>query len=71
MNEAVIHLARALLDRHPLRAYDAVQLASAIRSNQVLLDEGLPSLVFLSADNRLISVTMAESLSTDNPNLHP
>ncbi len=67
----VIHLAQSLLDRHPLRAYDAVQLASALFANRALLARNLPPLVFISADDRLNQVAEAEGLATDNPNLHP
>jgi predicted nucleic acid-binding protein len=30
-----------------------------------------PTVVFLSADDRLLNVARAEGLSTDNPNHHP
>jgi len=53
-----------------LRAYDAVQLASALIANQALTLRQLPPLTFVSADDRLIKVAMAEGLATENPNLH-
>jgi len=67
----VVALARDLLERHPLRAYDAVQLASALIVNRVLLAVPLPPLVFLSADDPLNAVAAAEGLTIDDPNLHP
>ncbi|GAB4409889.1 MAG: type II toxin-antitoxin system VapC family toxin [Anaerolineae bacterium] len=67
----VITLARDLLERHPLRAYDAVQLASALIANQALQAAPLPPLIFLSADDRLNLVAATEGLTVDNPNLHP
>ena len=67
----VVGLARDLLDRHPLRAYGAVQLASALRANRVLQPARLPSLLFLSADDRLTAAATHEGLATDNPNSHP
>jgi hypothetical protein len=67
----VIALARSLLERHPLRAYDVVQLASALIANQALQSAPLPLLVFLSADDRLNIIAAAEGLNVDNPNLHP
>jgi len=67
----IVLLARDLLDRHPLRAYDAVQLASAIVANQALIAANLPPLVFVSADDRLNAVAATEGLAVDNPNLHP
>jgi hypothetical protein len=67
----LISLTRDLLERHPLRAYDAVQLASALIANRALRVALLPPLVFLSADDSLNVVAAAEGLSVDNPNLHP
>lgn len=67
----VVTLARDLLERHPLRAYDAVQLASALIANQALQIAQLRPLVFLSADDRLNAAAEAEGLSFDNPSLHP
>ena len=32
---------------------------------------GLPSLIFLAADNRLVAVAQTEGLAADNPNKHP
>jgi hypothetical protein len=56
--------------RHPLRAYDAVQLAAAIQIHKDLARAQGPVLVFLSADDRLLSAAQAEGLATDNPNHH-
>ncbi|MBC8446986.1 MAG: type II toxin-antitoxin system VapC family toxin [Chloroflexi bacterium] len=67
----VVELAGQLLDRHPLRAYDAVQLASALIVSQTLSEAGFPALTFLSADDRLLAIARAEELLTDNPNLPP
>lgn len=55
------------LERHPLRAYDSVHLASAIFANQVLLTSGKPGMTFLSADHRLLTAAAAEGLSTFDP----
>jgi predicted nucleic acid-binding protein len=67
----VVERAKSLLERHPLRAYDAVQLASALLAQDVLRSADLPPLTFLAADNRLLSVAETEGLATDNPNVHP
>jgi hypothetical protein len=67
----LVTLARSLLNKHPIRAYDAVQLASALAANQALVLRDLPPLVFLSADERLLQAAAAEGLAVDNPNLHP
>jgi len=66
-----IDTARRLANQHPLRAYDAVQLATAWLSNQELLSAGEQPLTFVCADDRLIAVAQTEGLLTDNPSHHP
>ena len=70
VDAAVSDLAGDLVDRHPLRAYDAVQLASALAANRILQLLALSPLTFLSADDRLVAAARAEGLIVDNPNLH-
>jgi predicted nucleic acid-binding protein len=67
----VIEAAGQLLERHPLRAYDSIQLASALVAGRTLADAGFPQPTFLSADNSLLQLARAERLRIDNPNLHP
>jgi len=55
----------------PLRAYDAVPLAFASIVNQSLIAHGLPPLIFVTADDRLITATRGDAMTTENPNLHP
>jgi predicted nucleic acid-binding protein len=71
LTEQVAERARLLLERHPLRAYDAVQLASAQLSSETLLSARLPALIFLAADDRLLSAAQTEGLAVDSPNSHP
>lgn len=59
-----------LCRHHPLRSYDAVQLACALTANQKLIVLGQPPLVFLSADNKLLDIAHLEGLSIENPNNH-
>lgn len=66
----IVHLARELLNQHPLRAFDAVQLASALVANRVIVTAHCDPLVFLSADDRLNAAAAAEGLLVDNPNTH-
>ncbi len=66
----VMDTARRMANSHPLRAYDAVQLATAWLLNQDLLSTGKAPLTFICADERLITVAQAEGLLTDNPNHH-
>ncbi len=70
-NLSVIEQAAALAERHALRGYDAVQLASAVNLHLRRQKAGLPPLVFISADNALNAAAQAEGLQIDNPNNHP
>lgn len=67
---AVIECAKLMLERHVLRAYDAIQLASALTANQALTNARLSPLTFIIADDRLLKAAQAEGLATDNPNIH-
>ena len=60
-----------LVGQYPLRAYDAVQLASVNRIQPAFTTEQSTSLIFLTADNRLSTIAQALGLLTDNPNHHP
>jgi uncharacterized protein len=62
---------RGLLERHPLRAYDAIQLAAALAVKNTLAAAHLEPLTFLAADDRLLAAAQAEGLAIDNPNHHP
>jgi predicted nucleic acid-binding protein len=63
--------ARQLLETYPLRAYDSVQLASALVSNNVLLASGHAALIFVAADDGLRIAAQAEGLATEDPEVHP
>jgi hypothetical protein len=67
---AVVDQACALLERHPLRAYDATHLATAIGAQAFLTEKEYPLVTFLSADNDLNEAAKAEDLTVDNPNRH-
>ena len=67
----IVFTARQMANLHPLRAYDAVQLATAWSLNQDLVNDGESPLTFICADDRLLAVAQAEGLHTDNPNHHP
>ncbi len=68
LTPSVVEQARLLLERYPLRAYDAIQLASSLTANKALHSTGLSPLTFLTADDRLLIAAQAENLATDNPN---
>ena len=71
VDQYVVDEAIELTSRHRLRGYDAVHLACALRLNRVLLENGLPPLALVAADNDLLNAAKAEGLETENPNLHP
>jgi len=72
LDRTLAEAACQLVVMHPLRAYDAVQLASAQRIQPAFANaEDSVSLVFLSADDRLLAIAQTEGLRTDSPNRHP
>lgn len=66
----VVDLAGDLLDRHMLRAYDAVQLASALVVNKLMTEASLAPLTFVCSDGNLLAAAQSAGLLVDNPNLH-
>ena len=60
-------LARA----HGLRAYDAVQLASALEVNRIYHTGGLGPITMVSADQDLNDAASAEELTVEDPNTRP
>jgi predicted nucleic acid-binding protein len=68
MSEAVFDAACGLIDNHPLRAYDAVQLAGclALRSSNTPEHP-----VFVCSDDNLLAAAEAEGLLVWNPAASP
>ncbi len=60
---AVMEEAARLIDRHPLRAYDAIQLAGCLMVRSRMPE----TLTFVSSDRRLCEVADREGLTTLNP----
>lgn len=58
--------AATLTRSYSLKAYDAVQLAVALRESQALATHQF-TLTFVSGDNTLLAAAQAEGLATDNP----
>jgi len=71
VSRAVIDSAVHLTQHHRLRGYDAIQLATALAVNDVLLAAQLPGLTFVAADDDLIEAAHTEGLAVENPNNHP
>ena len=70
LSDAILLQAQRLLETHPLRAGDAIQLASALLANTQLQSANLPALIFLASDVRLLTAAQSEGLSTDDPQNH-
>ncbi|MGI8467169.1 MAG: type II toxin-antitoxin system VapC family toxin [Pyrinomonadaceae bacterium] len=71
LNDSIIAESQKLLEIYPLRAGDAIQLATAIYAGNMLQNSALPVPIFLASDNKLLDAANAEDFTTDNPNLHP
>ncbi len=59
-----------LVNKHPLRAYDSIQLACALKIYSAFAQTAPNTYTFVSADNRLINAAQAEGLNIENPNNH-
>jgi uncharacterized protein len=59
---AVMQMAGQLVSRHPLRAYDAVQLASALCIMPEISQIDTATFTFVTADDRLLVAAQAENL---------
>lgn len=70
LTDTVLIEAQRLLETHPLRAGDAIQLASALLANAGLQSANLPALIFLASDARLLTAAASEGLQTDDPQNH-
>jgi predicted nucleic acid-binding protein len=68
IDKDVVEKAAQLVQRHPLRAYDSIQLASALKLDPQLGDSEPNTYIFVSGDNRLLTAAEAENLDTENPN---
>ena len=68
VTDKTIHTAADITQRHPLRGYDAVHLAAALELNKHLTANQLPTITFVSADEKLYQAAADEGLQTENPN---
>lgn len=67
ITEGTVQQAITLVEQYPLRAYDAVQLASAVvlNSRSQLVNQN--TIIFVSADVRLLNVAAEVGLQVLNP----
>ena len=72
VSDVILNQVRRLVGAHPLRAYDAVQLAAALElHSQRTAFGGLSPVTFVSADQILNRAAAAEGLLVEDPNSHP
>ena len=71
ITRALVTQAGLVLERHPLRAYDAVHLAGALAVRRQLRQRGMPPPQFVAADGALLAAAVAEGFPVDNPLQHP
>lgn len=71
IDRTLIKVAGELVNQYPLRAYDAVQLAAALQLKATMNQAQLPDPIFLTADNRLLTIAQSTGLPCDKPNQHP
>jgi uncharacterized protein len=62
LNKEILFLARDLIQRHPLRGFDAVHLASALSLRNALAER----ITFVAADGRLLKAAESEKLDVLN-----
>ncbi len=71
VTEDVLTAASGLALKYPLRAYDAVHLATAMIVRAQASDLPIAPPVFIAADRALLAAARAEGFQIENPNDHP
>lgn len=66
---SLLHQAAHLTQKHPLKGYDAIQLAAGLELS-ASLGKRKVAMVFVSGDEQLLSAAQAEGLTADNPFNH-
>jgi predicted nucleic acid-binding protein len=67
LSEQMIQVACNLLERHAIRAFDALHLATAVHVNAQLHTAGKGESTLLTADTRLLTAASIEGLQTHGP----
>jgi predicted nucleic acid-binding protein len=63
VNDTVIEIALEMIDRHALRAYDAIQLAACLVVGAISRE----AITFVCSDHRLLGAARSEQLSVFDP----
>jgi predicted nucleic acid-binding protein len=63
VSDTVLDMACSLIDRHPLRAYDAIQVAGCLTLRATVLEPP----IFVCADRRLLATAQTENLTCLDP----
>jgi predicted nucleic acid-binding protein len=71
VDSAILDRAVSLVEAHPLRAGDAIQLAAALSFRDQNVAQGLPPPSLISADLNLNQAARSEGMQIDDPNAHP
>ncbi|WP_417908776.1 type II toxin-antitoxin system VapC family toxin [Candidatus Electronema sp. PJ] len=71
VEQSDIKTAGRLVQRHPLRAYDSIQLACALKIYSAFSQTAPDAFSFVSADKQLLAAAQTEGLLVENPNNHP
>jgi uncharacterized protein len=66
ISPSTVQRAAQLTQEHPLKAYDAIQLAVGLSVGDALKTSGL-ALVFVTSDKTLLQAARAEGLVAENP----
>src|SRR5262249_42104454 len=68
VTKPLIEHAMLLAEKHALRGYDAVQLASVALFNAEQVSAGRPACILVSSDSELNAAAVLEGLKVENPN---
>jgi predicted nucleic acid-binding protein len=70
-HRTVINRAAELCQKHPLRGFDAIHLASGLQLQETLVqqEEGMV-ITYVTGDDPLVTAAQAEGLAVDNPFWH-
>ena len=67
IDSRIVESARILVTKHPLRAFDAIQLASSLYTLSLINE----TITFACADGLLFTAAQAEGFKVENPNNYP